>query len=513
MPPKKPGAGAKAYSRADPMPNGEVLTDICGKRWKIGKSIGSGGFGEIYLASDETSKQVTDKANYVVKIEPQSNGPLFVEIAFYIRVAKSEMIDEWKKSHHLESLGMPCYMASGNHECKGQKYRFMIIPRFGQDLHKFIQEKPGKRLGIRAVQALSLQILDILEYIHEKGFVHGDIKASNLLLGLPGTGGAKKKQFQQIYVCDFGLAQKYLEANGNHVEYSPDNRKANNGTLEYSARDAHIGAFARRGDLEVLGYNMLEWLCGKLPWSADTPHDKVLKHKQALMMDLNLKKIYPTEIQGLEIVEKFLKYVQKLDFTDKPNYTHCKDILRKNLPSNWKGSLFLDDPGAGVVVKTSKTANKRVIEVDEVDSIAKKICVPEVEEEEGPKRSTRNNTRQVKDFNWAHILSTNPEKIVRSAASMSQHSSTPKEDLSANKTPSPELSNPTPAMLQILSRKKENIRSPIKAKVVEPQGTSDMTPAMKEVLMRRKKNHGPLFKTTEASTPSSSRRLRRDPQN
>lgn len=76
--------------------------------------------------------------------------------------------------------------------------------------------------------------LDILEYIHEKSFVHGDIKASNLLLGLPS--GSKKKQFQQIFVVDFGLAQKFVEHDGSHVEYSPDLRKANNGTLEYSSR-------------------------------------------------------------------------------------------------------------------------------------------------------------------------------------------------------------------------------------------------------------------------------------
>lgn len=76
--------------------------------------------------------------------------------------------------------------------------------------------------------------MDILEYIHEKSFVHGDIKASNLLLGLPS--GSKKKQFQQIFVVDFGLAQKYVESDGSHVEYSPDLRKANNGTLEYSSR-------------------------------------------------------------------------------------------------------------------------------------------------------------------------------------------------------------------------------------------------------------------------------------
>lgn len=86
------------------------------------------------------------------------------------------------------------------------------------------------------------------------------------------------------------------------------------------------------------------------------------------------------------MVEKFLKYVQKLDFKDKPNYSHCKDILRKGLPASWKGSLFLEDPGAGVAVKNSKASSKRQGD-DELDAISKKICVPQVEEEdEGPKR-------------------------------------------------------------------------------------------------------------------------------
>lgn len=94
-------------------------------------------------------------------------------------------------------------------------------------------------------------------------------------------------------------------------------------------------------------------------------------------------------ISGLDIVEKFLKYVQKLEFKQTPNYSHCRDILRKGLPSSWKGSLFLEDPGAGAVVKNSKSSSKRVNPGDEVDSIAKKICVPQVEdEEEGPKRYT-----------------------------------------------------------------------------------------------------------------------------
>lgn len=44
-------------------------------------SIGKGSFGEIFLASNDTKRAVTSaNAKYVVKIEPHSSGPLFVEI-------------------------------------------------------------------------------------------------------------------------------------------------------------------------------------------------------------------------------------------------------------------------------------------------------------------------------------------------------------------------------------------------------------------------------------------------
>lgn len=69
---------------------GEILTDITKKQWRVGKSVGAGGFGEIYLVSDDISKPVSQDAAYAVKIEPHKNGPLFVEMNFYIRVAKQE---------------------------------------------------------------------------------------------------------------------------------------------------------------------------------------------------------------------------------------------------------------------------------------------------------------------------------------------------------------------------------------------------------------------------------------
>ena len=72
--------------------------------------------------------------------------------------------------------------------------------------------------------------LDVLEYIHSKGYVHADIKGANLLLG-------KMKGYEnQVYLVDFGLAARYTNV------YKPDPRRAHNGTLEYTSRDGHEGS-------------------------------------------------------------------------------------------------------------------------------------------------------------------------------------------------------------------------------------------------------------------------------
>lgn len=89
-PPRKKISGSNNIPTIDIKP-GEVLTDLTGKKWKLGKAIGVGGFGEIFLASDIDDRNSEVSPSYVAKVETHDNGPLFVEINCYLRIARQHM--------------------------------------------------------------------------------------------------------------------------------------------------------------------------------------------------------------------------------------------------------------------------------------------------------------------------------------------------------------------------------------------------------------------------------------
>ncbi|KOB75564.1 Serine/threonine-protein kinase vrk, partial [Operophtera brumata] len=142
----------------------------------------------------------------------------------------------------------------------------------------------------------------------------------------------------QIYLLDYGLASKFLDTEGKHKEFEEDARKAHDGTMEYSSRDSHIGAHSRRSDLETLGYNLLDWLTGTLPWKTTevlAEPDLVHAIKKKYMSDLKLllKTCFETEFYP-QFMEKYLEYVTSLDFTEKPDYDYCRSLFRSELLKN-----------------------------------------------------------------------------------------------------------------------------------------------------------------------------------
>lgn len=327
MPNGKKTAGKRGPAKrklAEEFPPGEVFTDISKKEWKLGPVIGKGGFGCLYLADVNSSKPVGSDAPYVIKVEPSENGPLFTELKFYMRAAKPELIKKWIASHKLKYLGVPRYWGSGLHEKNGKSYRFMVMDRFGKDLQKIFEEK-GKQFTRKTVLQLGLRILDILEYVHEHEYVHGDIKASNLLLSY--------KTPHQVYLVDYGLAYRYCPE-GTHKDYKEDPKRCHDGTLEYTSIDAHKGvAPSRRGDLQILGYCMIYWLCGHLPWEDNLKDPVYVRDSKIRYTDdiAELMKKCFTEKEKPGEIARYMEKVMPLGYTEKPPYQQLREILLRGL--------------------------------------------------------------------------------------------------------------------------------------------------------------------------------------
>jgi vaccinia related kinase len=308
-----------------PIPEGDILTDITKNQWKLGRSIGAGGSGEVYLASRNTHEPVGSDAQYVVKVGPHYNGSLFGETYYYQTIAKSHIIHEWKKGKRLKHLGVPRYIASGSHVYRGKTYRFLVLERYGRDLDTLSLVIGG--FSVQTVFYIGIQILYTLEYIHRHGYIHGDIKASNVVQGY------RKGKENCVYLRDFGAALRYLDTDGVHKEYMPVLHKVHAGTLEYASRDIHLRTISRRGDLETLGYNMLQWLCGKLPWEDNTQDPRyILSQKESFMSNIPLlmRQCFPNSKPPAALTE-YLRYVASLDFKTDPCYCHCRYLLRKGV--------------------------------------------------------------------------------------------------------------------------------------------------------------------------------------
>ncbi|CAG9806496.1 unnamed protein product [Chironomus riparius] len=349
---KKESKKKNAYEQPKHLKTGSIIIDNYKKQWKIGVSIGIGGFGEIYSACDASSgtKKVDDYP-FVVKIEPHSNGPLFVEMHFYMRNAKKDDIDKFSKDNKVKSIGMPIFIGSGSHDIENIKHRFLVMPRYGKDIWKIFLEQ-NRKFPLHTVYRIGWQMINVLEYIHQREYVHMDIKGTNILLGFGSN--------DQVFLLDYGLACHYSTK-----DYKVDPKKAHNGTIEYTSRDAHNGVPTMRGDIEILAYNLIEWAGAKLPWTASASilqkPVEVQKLKETFMKDTgkSLKSAFGSLSVPSQLTA-FMKYIESMKHNDVPDYKKIRSMFEsgiKELKQSNSGKLEFgktkDDE------KTSKSPIKR----------------------------------------------------------------------------------------------------------------------------------------------------------
>lgn len=164
--------------------------------------------------------------------------------------------------------------------------------------------------------AIAVEIIEVLRYMHENCYTHGDIKPSNIML----LGG-------RVYLIDYGLAAKMTGK-----EYKIDPKSKHDGTVEYASCDAHAGArLAPRSDLENLGYCLLEMVCG-LPWAGVYNEKKNKKERFASCEAIFAQKkefMKSLPIEPLPL-QNYMQYVASLVYDSIPDYDLCKLILSES---------------------------------------------------------------------------------------------------------------------------------------------------------------------------------------
>jgi len=214
-------------------------------------------------------------------------------------------------------LGVPKFYGYG----ENMDYYYLVMQLLGPNLIELFNYCNAKKFTIGTVCMLAIQMLNRIEYMHKHHYLHRDIKPENFLIGC----GDKSNI---IYLIDFGLSKKYKDPKTHqHIPYREN--RALTGTARYVSINTHLGIEqSRRDDLESIGYVLVFFLKGNLPWQG-------LKNNQDKYAKIMEKKLQiPTEILCFGLPDEityYLNYCKSLRFEDRPDYDYLRGLFVKLL--------------------------------------------------------------------------------------------------------------------------------------------------------------------------------------
>lgn len=303
---------AKHAPAVEPLQEGEEVTDTTGKKWKLARLLSRSTTELIYEVFQTVSRSSSKESNHILKLGAK-DGRIFTEQNFLQRAAKPASVDKWVKQNKMDFLGIPSCAGFGPH---ADSYRFLIFPDMGRSLQSIMEEE-DELLPEKAVLQLACRILDVLQYIHANEYVHADISAENIYI--------KPGQKSQVYLVGYCHAFRYCPG-GQHVEYREASRTPHEGTVEFISLDAHKGAApSRRSDLQSLGYCMLRWHTGTLPWAGLSQPEQVAAQKQRYMEDMPalLSHCFGKKRVSCAL-QTYLTTAMTLQYSEQPDYSALK---------------------------------------------------------------------------------------------------------------------------------------------------------------------------------------------
>ena len=190
----------------------------------------------------------------------------------------------------------------------------ILMELYGKSLSTLFHEN-SHSFSLKTVLIIAIQLLNSLEYLHNRSIVHRDIKPENIVIGLGSN-------YNQFILVDYGLSLFYRDVNTHEIDPMVQ-QSTFIGTSRYASINTHLGLSpSPRDDLESLAYMLIYFLKGSLPWQ------KVSGNYLAGIKGFK-RRISPEELCVGLIPEFaiFLNEVQQLPYEIVPNYSQYRSLF------------------------------------------------------------------------------------------------------------------------------------------------------------------------------------------
>ena len=268
-------------------------------KYRINNIIGKGSFGVILSAHNTITKE-----DVAIKIEDSDSKLLRNEARIY------KLLNPQKNIPIMRSYG------------KDSGINYLVLDLLGKSLEE-IKRNSGGKISMKSALIFGISALDCIKNIHKCGIIHRDIKSENFLIG------RKMSDINKIYLIDFGLARRYIDTDGKHIEKKEG--RSMTGTAHYASIHVHEGIRpSRRDDIESLGYIIIYLILGSLPWSNTMKFTKEIKNA-AIRAAKNSTPVFELFSEAPAELSIWISYCRKLEFDEEPDYDYLKGLLHNLL--------------------------------------------------------------------------------------------------------------------------------------------------------------------------------------
>jgi len=220
-----------------------MIQALIATRYQIIQELGSGGFGETFLAEDT---QMPSRRQCVIKqLKPVAQAPEIHQLVKERFQREATILEELgNKNDQIPSLY--AYFSEGE--------KFYLVQELiqGETLFKLVQQQ--KCLSEDKVKEILIKLLPVIDFVHSKQIVHRDINPSNIIL---------RESDSCPVLIDFGAVKETMGVVINSQGNS--SRSIVIGTPGYMPPEQTAGRPLFASDLYSLGLTAIYLLTGKTP--------------------------------------------------------------------------------------------------------------------------------------------------------------------------------------------------------------------------------------------------------